>query len=375
MSRHHQRVLAAVRRDGSGGAVDAVSNLLWRSLQDRWGDQADLVTATRHSGPFTLAATLRFGSRMLVRQLAGHAEWILFGHLELARIQARLPTRFQSQYGVCIHGAEAWGDLPLSDRLILRHASLRIASSAYAAQRVMARHPDIGHVSVCPPALLPDEPVGPAFAGRRRGRTNPVVLMVGRMSAGEASNGHAETIAAWPQVVRACPDARLMLVGDGDDVPHLRAMAAQGGVRETITFTGFLKRQTLQDLYDDSSVFVLPGRGKGCGIVYLEAMAHGLPCIGSTDDAAGDLIVDGITGHLVSRQDPREIARHIIALLQQPQRGREMGEAGRRRVHDVFGFDRFAGRVIDLLERNLEASSAMPVGRRAAPATWSGRRP
>lgn len=375
MTRSHRRVLAAVSMDGSGGGVGAVSRLLWRSLQDRWGDRADLVTAMRRSGPFTLPGKIWFGARTLGRQVTGQADWILFGHLGLARVQALLPRRLRCRYGIFIHGVEAWGDLSPADLELLRHAALRVANSDYTAQRVMARHPSIGHVSVCPLALSPDEPVVPARPERRRGRTNPVVLMVGRMSASEAYKGHAETIAAWPQVVRACPDARLMLVGDGDDLPRLRALAAQSGVRETITFTGFLARKTLQDLYDDSVVFVMPSRGEGFGIVYLEAMAHGLPCIGSRHDAAGDVIVDGVTGHLVSQDEPRDIARHIIGLLKEPARAREMGDVGRRRVRDVFGFDRFAARMVDLVERTLESPAAASLERRPAPASWLGRRP
>jgi len=375
MIRSHRRVLAGVRMDGCDGGVSAVSHLLWRSLQDRWGDHAELVTAMKRRGTVTLPGKIMFGSRTLGRQVTRQADWILFGHLDLARVQTLLPRHLQCRYGIFLHDVEAWGDLSASDLQLLRNATLRVASSDYTAERVMARHPHIGHVSVCPLALSPDEIVVPARQDRRRGRTNPVVLMVGRMAAGEAHRGHAETIAAWPHVTRVCPDARLMFVGDGDDLPRLRALAAQSGVRETITFTGFLKRKTLQDLYDDSAIFVMPSRSEGFRLVYLEAMAHGLPCIGSRHDAAGDVIVDGVTGHLVSQDEPHDIARQIVGLLKEPARAREMGDAGRRRVHDVFGFDRFAARMVDLLERTLESPAAVTLGPRPAPASWSGRRP
>jgi len=373
--RSHRRVLAAVSLDGSGGGVAAISKLLWHAVQDRWGDHADLVTAMKRSGPLTLPKKLRFGARTLSRQVVRQSDWMFFGHLSVARVQSVLPRDLQARYGIFIHGPEAWGDLPFSDVRLLRNAALRVVDCDYTAQRVMRRHPAIGHVSVCPPSLSPDEPIVAPEPNRRRGRTNPVVLMVGRMAANEPSKGHAETIAVWPQVVRACPDARLVLVGDGDDLPRLRALAAQGGARETITFTGFLARKTLQDLYDDSTVFVLPSRAAGFGIVYLEAMAHGLPCIGSKHDAAGDVIADGVTGHLVSQDEPRAIAQRLIDLLKDPARAREMGEAGRRRVNDVFGFERFAARVVDLMERTLESPAAVTVARRPAPASWLGRRP
>jgi len=375
MTRSHLRLLAAGTIDGGGGAPAAVSRLLWRALHDRWGDHAHLVTATNRSGSLTRANTIAFGARTLVRQVTGQTDWILFSHLELARVQTLLLRRLQCRYGIVIHGAEAWADLSRTDLQLLRGAALRVTSSGYAAQRLAARHPSIGHVSVCPPALSPDEPVIPPRPDRRRGRTNPVVVMVGRMTAGDASQGHTETIAVWPQVVRACPDARLMIAGDGDDLPRLRALAAQSGVRETITFTGFLSRKTLHELYDDSVVFVMPSRAESSCIAHLEAMAHGLPCIGSRHDAARDVIVDGVTGHLVSQDQLGEIAHRIIGLLAEPARGREMGEAGRRRVQDVFGFDRFASRMVDVLERTLEVPAAVSLQPRPVPASWSARRP
>jgi phosphatidyl-myo-inositol dimannoside synthase len=362
------RVLAAVSLDGAGGGVAAVSRLLWRSMQDRWGAHAELVTALDTTGALTASRKLHFGSRAIARQLAGSARWILFSHFGLARVQALVPDRLECKYGVFLHGVEVWGDLSESDRRVLRRASLRVANSEYTATRVMSRHPDIGHVSVCPLALPPD--ALPPTVGATRA---PIVLMVGRMDAGEAYKGHAEAIQAWPRVVRACPGARLVLAGSGDDLPRLNALAAQSGVRETITFTGFLPKPDLEDLYRRASVFLMPSRGEGFGIVYLEAMAHGIPCIGSKHDAAGDVIVEGVTGFLVDQNDQAEIAGRLVALLREPDRARQMGAAGAQRVHDVFTFDRFSARITDLIERALEATASQPVGRATTTHSLSSR--
>jgi hypothetical protein len=81
----------------------------------------------------------------------------------------------------------------------------------------------------------------------------------------------------------------------------------------------------------------------------LEAMAHGLPCVGSVHDAAAEVIVDGETGILVDPGITNEWAAMICALLEHPQRAREMGEAGRNRVLEHFTYDRFHRRITDLL--------------------------
>ena len=76
----------------------------------------------------------------------------------------------------------------------------------------------------------------------------------------------------------------------------------------------------------------MPSRQEGFGVVYAEAMWHGLPCIGSTADAAGQVIKEGETGLLVSYGDRRAIADAVAWLLADPARARAMGEAGRRRA-------------------------------------------
>ena len=99
------------------------------------------------------------------------------------------------------------------------------------------------------------------------------------------------------------------MVGEGNDRPRLehKARLVAGGQPDTLSrvrAAGVARR-----LLPTASVFALPSRGEGFGLVYLEAMAHGLPCIGSRQDAAGDVIVDGTTGHLVDQTDTARSAR------------------------------------------------------------------
>jgi len=110
-------------------------------------------------------------------------------------------------------------------------------------------------------------------------------------------------------------------------------------------------------------VFAMPSRGEGFGIAYLEAMAHGLPCIGSVHDAAGEVIEDGVTGYLVDQSDTRALADRVSRLLGDDAGRREMGEAGRRRLRERFTADRFARRLGDLVEAALGAETPSGVWR------------
>lgn len=221
----------------------------------------------------------------------------------------------------------------------------------------MRRHPDIGQVHVCHLAL---EPQGTAaLPGCLAAHpTGPMVLTVGRMSAAERYKGHDQLIDAWPGVLHRIPGATLMIVGDGDDRQRLQQKSLRAGLASSVTFTGYVDQQTLSALYAQAALFSLPSRGEGFGLVYLEAMSHGLPCIGSIHDAAGEVIEDGKTGRLVSQDDIDGMAMTISDLLSNESDRKRMGAAGRRRLDEQFSFERFSKRMEHLFDSTFTGSSS-----------------
>jgi phosphatidyl-myo-inositol dimannoside synthase len=177
------------------------------------------------------------------------------------------------------------------------------------------------------------------------------------MAAAERYKGHDALLAAWPAVLVRQPDAQLVFVGTGDDEPRLRARAREAGLGAHVIFTGFVDEVELASIYARAAVFAMPSRGEGFGIAYLEAMAHGLPCIGSIHDAAGEVIDDGVTGYLVDQSDTQTLADRLSLLLGDDVRRRAMGEAGRRRLTERFTADRFAERLGDLVDGALAAQT------------------
>ena len=163
------------------------------------------------------------------------------------------------------------------------------------------------------------------------------MLHVGRMDAGEREKGQRELIGAMPLIVERAGQAQLVLVGDGSDWPALQAIAAESPARSQIFLPGKLPAPALADLYSTSYAYVMPSRQEGFGLVYLEAMACGKPCIACRDDGGADVVVDGETGILVS-QPPSvdDIARACIELMTKPDWAARLGEAGRRRLLSRF---------------------------------------
>jgi phosphatidyl-myo-inositol dimannoside synthase len=344
--------VAAITLNPTGGGIAVVSDLLWRVFRQHWGPGARLLTMFAHeSRPATFIEKAKFSLTLSRAEALGQTDWILFSHLALAQIQHAMPSRFRCRYGIFLHGIEAWKPLSASEQRVLAAADLRVSNSRYTASRVMDRHPNIGQVDACPLAVPPAEDTGrPTSAEPVPSLGRHAVLVVGRMLGSERYKGHDQLIDAWPQVVARVPDAQLVIVGDGDDCVRLKRKAAESSAGGCIAFTGFVAKATLEALYERAALFALPSRGEGFGLVYLEAMAHGLACIGSIHDAAPEVIVDGVTGALVDQDDISSLAETLATLLLDQPRRQALGEAGRARLLGEFSFDRFSRRLCSLIE-------------------------
>ena len=353
-------LLAVVRSQPSGDGVGYVGMLLRAALARLAAteprvvalDAADMLRPTR-------TERLRFTWRLARAQRAVSSYPVIFNHLGIARAQRTIPRPLRKPYAVFLHGVEIWDpELDRSRRAAVRGAVLRLSNSRYTAERVGRAHPDLGPIVPCPLSLLPDAAAptkDDEMAARRlAGDTRSRVIIVGRMSSVERYKGHDELLSAWPRVVSAVPHATLFIVGAGDDLGRLAALAEGTGVGGRVVFTGFLPDSVMRALLRVCDVFAMPSRGEGFGLAYLEAMRAGLPCIGSTADAGQDVIVHDVTGLLVPTSPAGEIAvgalaGSIIDLLGDRNRRIRLGEAGRRREAEDLSFRRFEARLGEAL--------------------------
>ena len=113
--------------------------------------------------------------------------------------------------------------------------------------------------------------------------------------------------------------------------------------------------------YQAASVFALPSRGEGFGLVYIEAMRHALPVIASVHDAGAEVVESGRTGLLANLDRPGDLSGKICQLLDRPDEARRMGLVGQERWRRDFTFDAFRHRFGRVLDEFLQ-----PSGRPAA---------
>jgi phosphatidyl-myo-inositol dimannoside synthase len=364
-------VFAAISTDATGGGIGVASQLMWTVVRERWGDvprlvvlrQGDSGTASTRSG---LVSRLRFGARLAGAQVRGECSWLFFTHLSLSRVQRFVLPAWRRPYAIYLHGIEAWRPLPEVDLHLLRAASLLVANSSHTARRVAEAHAGLGRIDVCPLAL--GDGTAPAPGDRvatwRRLVGAHGVVTVGRMVAAERYKGHDQLLEAWGDVRQRVPDARLVFAGAGDDVARLQAKAGDLGLAGSVTFTGFLDAEDLQALYSAASVFAMPSRDEGFGLVYLEAMSHGLPCIGSIHDAAGEVIEDGVTGFLVDQSDRASLSARLTGLLGDDDQRTAMGTRARDRVRERFRYEIFRNQFVALLSDAFDGAPSAEAGSR-----------
>jgi glycosyltransferase involved in cell wall biosynthesis len=156
----------------------------------------------------------------------------------------------------------------------------------------------------------------------------PVVGAVARLV---PVKGLSHLIDAAPDILRQCPEASFLLVGDGEMRPALEAQARTLGLADRIVFAGF--REDVASVMAGMDLVVLPSLNEGMGRVLVMAMALGKPIVATRVGGMPELLGDGEAGCLVPARDPAALAEAISALLREPGRARGLGEAGRRRAH------------------------------------------
>ena len=148
-----------------------------------------------------------------------------------------------------------------------------------------------------------------------------------------------------PELAKEVPQIAYLIAGDGPDRSRLAAKAVQLGLGDRVAFAGRVPESEKAAYYRLSDAFVMPGYGEGFGIVYLEALACGIPVLASSLDASREALLDGEMGLLVDPRNRAELRQGILQVLQQPR-----GTVPPRLEHFSFpGFARRCHAIVDQL--------------------------
>jgi glycosyltransferase involved in cell wall biosynthesis len=287
---------------------------------------------------------------------------IIVGHANFVRVASLVRRALGIPFWVILHGVEVWNARGKRVGKYLHKAERLLAVSRFTRDKVAKEQGlDLTRFSLLPNTVDGDRfrPAPKASALLEKlgiPADARIILTVCRLIRDESYKGYDQILAALPKVKASVPDVHFLLVGRGDDAVRVQREVNENGLDQCVTFPGYVPEQELVDYYNLCDVYVMPSRGEGFGIVFLEALACGKPVLAGNCDGASDALRDGELGILVDPADIAELASTLIALLSgtHPHPLVFRPDELRRRTLDYFGREQFARSLNQYLEDSLE---------------------
>nr|WP_263840192.1 glycosyltransferase family 4 protein [Salinibacter sp.] len=277
---------------------------------------------------------------------------VICGHINLLPVAAPAAWMQGAPLLLVLHGIDAWTPhdsgivrtlLPQVDRFVTvsQHTKTRFLEWAPLRAEQGRVVPDC----IDPDAYSPG-PKRDALLERYGLRGRTILLTLGRLSSDEQYKGHDEVLEVLPDLAEKVPDVAYLVCGDGNDRPRLERKAERLGMSDRVVFAGYVPEEEKEDHYRLADAFVMPGWGEGFGIVYLEAMACGVPVVASCADASREAVRNGRLGTVVDPDDLNSVRAGILKALRAPH--------GVPDDLDYFSVERFRERWHDVVEACLQ---------------------
>lgn len=297
------------------------------------GEEEPLVVSSRLG-----AVAAAVGRRWPVRL-------VIVWHLDLLKYLFVLRAR-KAETVVFLHGIEAWRRQSAPVRILLRGTHRILSNSDHTWQQFVQHNPACRSSRHRTVHLGIGEPLQGEIPGPAR---TPIALMIGRLLRSEDYKGHREVIDAWPHVVERVSGAELWIVGDGDLRADLETMVRDRGMTGHVRFLGALPDAARDEVLLRSRCLLMPSRGEGFGLVYLEAMRVGRPCLVSTLDAGREVINPPEAGLAVDPADTRRVADAVSRLLTPGEEWDGWSIRARQRYEERFTAVHFEQRLVAAL--------------------------
>lgn len=270
------------------------------------------------------------GNRVaLILQTIGIAtkpDIVIISHINLAIIGI-LVKIFNPKCKVWLiaHGIEVWRPLSALKKMFLKQCDKIICVSSFTKQQMINWHqtdPAICTVlnnAVDPFMKLPENFAKPERLKRRYRLTadNPVIFTLTRLAATEQYKGHDQVIKVISKLRLKFPGLKYLLAGEYDHKEEIRIqkLITHNKVDEEVILPGFIDETELSDYFLLADLFVLPSKKEGFGIVFIEALAYGLPVICGNSDGSVDAICHGELGTAINADSLDELEEAITQHL------------------------------------------------------------
>jgi len=175
-------------------------------------------------------------------------------------------------------------------------------------------------------------------------------VLIGTIAAFFARKGHQFLIKAASSIINNHPNTKFIFIGEGSLILEMKKRSQELGLSKNIEFLGSI--ENVLPYYSIFDIFVLPSLGEGMPLTILEAMAMGVPVVATAVDGNKELVLNGETGLLVPSIDVTALAKAIEYMIENPEKAKEMGNAGRKRIHNNYSLQRNIEDTINIYLRN-----------------------
>lgn len=269
---------------------------------------------------------------------------VVCGHRNLLPLAFVLALLRRACLVLVVHGVEAW--TPSAGR-VLNWLSARIDALLSVSQVSAERFCKWSGFPLDQAVILPNcvdlahfkaGPKDPALVARYGLGVGKVIMTVGRMLSNERYKGFDQILDLMPRLLVRFPGIKYLVVGDGSDRARLEAKVVRMNIADHVVFAGRIAEADKVLHYNLANAYVMPSWGEGFGIVLIEALACGVPVVGSSVDGSHDALLGGELGRLANPADADAVFEAIVDTL-------EERRAGRPRRLDRYSEDAFRVRV------------------------------
>jgi len=295
---------------------------------------------------------IRFVIRALWQGLK--CDVLIVGHIHLAPIAIILKwLNPNCKILLIAHGIEVWKPSDKYQKKLLQKARLVLAVSNFTRSRLIEQqHLPAERIQIFPNCIDPYFPLpnsskimpSDLLKKHRLKANQKIILSVCRLSSKEQYKGYDRVIEALPFVTDKFADVVYILVGqyDTQELNRLLQLAEKFQISDRLIITGFVSDNELAAYYQLADLFILPSSGEGFGVVFLEALAYGLPIIAYDSGGVRDALNGAKKCILLKSLHADTIAEACIRLL---------NENAEKCIDVKFTFDDFQGRLMNILSK------------------------
>ncbi|MFP5042371.1 asparagine synthase (glutamine-hydrolyzing) [Parasediminibacterium sp. JCM 36343] len=319
------------------------------SMYDSYGDDAYFANPNyrcyhKKKGLFVWKELLN--SYKYKQVVLGHVNFAIFGLL----IKLFHPT---TKIFVVAHGIEVWGKITGLKKLLLERCNIILAVSHFTRDQLIKINNInenkivVFHNTLDPYFVFPKHFAKPQYLLERYNirQSDKIILTLTRLAYTEKYKGYDKVIDALPGIIKEQPNIKYLIAGKPDKMERERLLTLikYHGLEKHVFLVGFVAEEEITDHYQLADVFIMPSKKEGFGIVFIEAMACGLPVIAGNQDGSVDALQNGKLGMLVDPENQQEIVATLTKVLQGNSYTAGQKKQLQDKVEGYFGYPQFYG--------------------------------